>query len=222
MKIRSLLVAAAAVAAIVPAVASAQNIVANPSFENQTPRSDGILVPPGWTLNAGPNGYFQGNGNTSYVHTGLFDISSACGGTSSTSTLNQGCYVTQVLNTVAGQSYNLSLWLYNYAGSTPAASGYSVFFGGQQVASQLFAPVDFGWTQFTTGNLLATGTQTDLQIHLRSDLGQIFLDDVSVTANATPPTPSVPEPAGWAMMIAGFGMVGAGLRARRRTVLRHA
>jgi len=42
---------------------------------------------------------------------------------------------------------------------------------------------------------------------------------LTVTSNAvTPPTPpvqpSVPEPATWAMMLAGFGMVGAGVRRR--------
>ena len=31
-----------------------------------------------------------------------------------------------------------------------------------------------------------------------------------------PPTPAVPEPATWAMMLAGFGIVGAALRQRRR------
>ncbi len=40
-----------------------------------------------------------------------------------------------------------------------------------------------------------------------------FDDDVSVTVTA------VPEPASWAMMIAGFGLVGAGLRSRRTRVV---
>lgn len=42
-----------------------------------------------------------------------------------------------------------------------------------------------------------------------------------VTANSVPAA-AVPEPATWAMMIVGFGMIGAGLRYRkRRTVLRY-
>jgi hypothetical protein len=45
-------------------------------------------------------------------------------------------------------------------------------------------------------------------------LGVLFVDRVSVgDAPATPA--AVPEPAAWALMIAGFGMAGAGLRRRR-------
>ncbi|HEY3951306.1 PEPxxWA-CTERM sorting domain-containing protein [Phenylobacterium sp.] len=39
-------------------------------------------------------------------------------------------------------------------------------------------------------------------------------NDVAVIA--TPPTPGVPEPAAWALMILGFGAVGASLRTRRQ------
>ena len=38
----------------------------------------------------------------------------------------------------------------------------------------------------------------------------------------TPPSPSVPEPASWALMIGGFGLVGGVLRVRRRTVMQTA
>jgi hypothetical protein len=42
--------------------------------------------------------------------------------------------------------------------------------------------------------------------------GCITIDHmISYTYEATP----VPEPAGWAMMIAGFGMIGAGMRRTR-------
>ena len=41
---------------------------------------------------------------------------------------------------------------------------------------------------------------------------------MSVTVGfASVPTGGVPEPASWALMIAGFGMVGGALRSRRRT-----
>jgi len=36
---------------------------------------------------------------------------------------------------------------------------------------------------------------------------------------ATPDFPAAPEPASWAMMVGGFGLVGGALRARRRTSL---
>jgi hypothetical protein len=48
-----------------------------------------------------------------------------------------------------------------------------------------------------------------------------LLDGVSVTAQAAPdpgPGAAVPEPATWALMIAGFGLAGASLRRRRAVV----
>jgi len=41
---------------------------------------------------------------------------------------------------------------------------------------------------------------------------------ISFTAEAAPP-PAVPEPASWALMLGGFGMVGGALRARRRSIV---
>lgn len=43
---------------------------------------------------------------------------------------------------------------------------------------------------------------------------QIVFDDVTF-GSATPGTPSVPEPAAWAMMVAGFGAVGGAMRRKR-------
>ena len=50
---------------------------------------------------------------------------------------------------------------------------------------------------------------------------RVAIVNVSVTPSDTPPPPpppppsSVPEPASWAMMVAGFGVVGSALRRRR-------
>jgi hypothetical protein len=41
------------------------------------------------------------------------------------------------------------------------------------------------------------------------------LDNISFTISDLPAGPSVPEPASWAMLIAGFGLVGAAMRRRR-------
>lgn len=212
MKIMTLRASAAALALIAPTAASAQNIVLNTSFETQ---ANGTVA--NWTLNGGPNGGLSGFISGSYAHSGQGLLVGSCGGAGSTATLDQPCYADQVLNTVAGQTYDLSLWLRQYAGSTPGTGGFSVFFGGQQITNQTFAPADFGYTQFIFTGLVATGTSTDLQIHLRQDLGQLFLDDVSVTASG-PVTPAVPEPASWALMITGFGLVGAAMRRRATTV----
>lgn len=44
---------------------------------------------------------------------------------------------------------------------------------------------------------------------------QLSLDDLTINGTVSPPpTPSVPEPAAWALMVAGFGLVGTSLRRR--------
>jgi len=45
---------------------------------------------------------------------------------------------------------------------------------------------------------------------------------VSGSAFAAPPTPPVPEPATWAMMLLGFGAIGLSMRHRRRKALQAA
>ncbi|THD61667.1 MAG: PEP-CTERM sorting domain-containing protein [Phenylobacterium sp.] len=48
------------------------------------------------------------------------------------------------------------------------------------------------------------------------DVGVPYVYSVSNSPNLpTAPTGGVPEPASWALMIAGFGLAGAGLRRRR-------
>jgi hypothetical protein len=46
------------------------------------------------------------------------------------------------------------------------------------------------------------------------------IDDLAMTLTTAAPA-AVPEPASWAMMLGGFGLVGGALR-RRRTTLAHA
>lgn len=71
------------------------------------------------------------------------------------------------------------------------------------------------WTEFT-GNFIATSATATLTIFDDNSVASgndYGLDQISVTA--------VPEPASWAMMIAGFGLVGAAARSRltAKTVL---
>ena len=47
-------------------------------------------------------------------------------------------------------------------------------------------------------------------------LDYVYNDQVGTQFSAV--TTSVPEPAGWAMMIGGFGLVGGAMRQRRRSV----
>lgn len=47
------------------------------------------------------------------------------------------------------------------------------------------------------------------------------MDNLLITDNAIA-APGVPEPAAWALLILGFGAVGAGMRTRRRLPLARA
>jgi hypothetical protein len=68
-----------------------------------------------------------------------------------------------------------------------------------------------------------TVLNTTLANFVNNDAGYIFSADIiggKITgAVGNGATPGVPEPATWAMMILGMGMVGAGMRMRRRPVL---
>jgi len=47
----------------------------------------------------------------------------------------------------------------------------------------------------------------------------MLLDNVVLTRTSTVTVPGVPEPATWAMMLAGFGITGGALRSRKRSAL---
>ena len=124
----------------------------------------------------------------------------------------------QTLDTVAGQTYNVSYWL---AGQTtaPAPTHFRVTFGSQ-IVDNLIDSANFGYTNLG-GSFVATADSTILKFEGFNTLGLYLLDDVSVTGPtaAIPEGPGrgVPEPATWAMMLLGFGVLGATLRQRRAT-----
>jgi hypothetical protein len=70
-----------------------------------------------------------------------------------------------------------------------------------------------GWNAFNFTALTAGSYTLELGVANHGDNGfssGAVLDAVSVTPG------NVPEPASWAMMVGGFGLVGAGMRARTR------
>jgi PEP-CTERM motif len=113
--------------------------------------------------------------------------------------------INQTLATIAGQSYQISFDLQN-DGGTP--SSFEALFGSNQLFS-LTNSEAFGYTTFST-TLTAIGASTDLSFSFRQDPRFFSLDNISVTAVSG----AVPEPATWAMMLLGFGMVGASMRRR--------
>lgn len=91
-----------------------------------------------------------------------------------------------------------------------------------QDATALFNPSksSFLWTTVNTG-LSAAGNSNGnvtLQIDLLSG-GYAAFDNIIITADDVGAgVPGVPEPASWAMLIAGFGLVGAVMRRRRFSI----
>jgi hypothetical protein len=113
--------------------------------------------------------------------------------------------LSQVLSTVIGDEYTVSLYLAQDGGPTTGntnpneyANSFSASFGGNTLMS---GPVSFeGYTQYTF-NVDATSTSSVLNLTLGNDPGQFLLDDVSVTDASPSP---VPEPPTWTMMLAGI------------------
>jgi hypothetical protein len=71
-------------------------------------------------------------------------------------------------------------------------------------------------TAFYKLNAGLTGLQTILLNITQGSSG--FVMYKTGTAPPPPPPPTIPEPASWAMMIAGFGLVGAAMRRRKAAI----
>ena len=123
---------------------------------------------------------------------------------------NQVGSILQNLATVVGRTYTLRFDLAHDIGPAAAINSFSVDFGG--VPLQSFG--NFGALPYTplTFTVIATTAVTQLKFNFRdARITSFSLDNVSLTDN-------VPEPATWALLVGGFGLVGATMR-RRRAVL---
>lgn len=131
-----------------------------------------------------------------------------------------GGSVSQTIATVAGHAYRLSLWTAEQQGDDPT-----------QLFNVLLKTTLGGTYSFTIGNLTSTFTETTqdffpdsattITISDATPAGggagaNLALDRVSVTDLS--PGGTVPEPASWALFVAGFGVVGAMARQRRAVV----
>lgn len=189
MRNRTLLASATALAAFIAVPAYAAELVTNGGFET------GDFT--GWTL-AGNLG-FSGV-DTAAAHSGTYGA--YFGQVGSTGTLSQ------LLNTVAGQTYSVSYWLANTGG---APNSFQASIGG--VILQTFADSNaFQYFNFSF-TAAASSSPTLLQFTFRQDPAYWNIDDISVQGLAG----AIPEPATWGMMILGFGAIGATMRRRTAT-----
>ena len=97
-------------------------------------------------------------------------------------------------------------------------------FGGLSTDNYLYVAAPyltlsgFGFSVAGTGNLFNPYyLGSAYQEYVRNAAGADVQATPGITFTATPVTAAVPETATWAMMIAGFGMMGVALRTRRRS-----
>jgi hypothetical protein len=116
-----------------------------------------------------------------------------------------GGVVSQSLNTVAGQTYQLNFFLANgsYQG-TATPNDFLVEWNGATVL-HLADSSTFGFTQYTY-DVVATGASTTLAFTNKQTPSFWVLDDISVRA--------VPEP--FSVTLIGFGLAGIGVLMRRK------
>ena len=223
------ILAAAAILAAVPA--SAVNVVTNGDFSagNTGFTSGYAYVAPGnygSSLNESQYAVDSNALNTHPAWTSLADHTSGAG----LYFIANGAGVdvplwVQTVSVTANTTYNFSAWVADVCCNSNAAALNGQFppsfvlrvSDGQstQTVANFAVPLNSAgiWQQF--GGSYANGSATSLTLSIvnlntlagGNDLG---LDDISF-ANA-----GIPEPASWAMLIAGFGLVGAVSRRRAR------
>jgi len=120
-------------------------------------------------------------------------------------------------NTATGLAFDSFV---SAASSGFVASNFTLFDTANPFAPRTLTGLDFGGSAITFGFELAHfgvlvngGPSTGL---VRSKMA---IDNLKITLNTQDRTGAVPEPATWALMIAGFGLAGAALRRSRQVGL---
>ena len=114
----------------------------------------------------------------------------------------------------ANTTYFFSTWIHTVYDQSPAQLKFSININSIGTTFTAGTIAD-GWQQFFASWNSGAATTADIALVNQNTAfsGNDFaLDDISLS---TAPPGGVPEPATWAMMIAGFGLAGATLRRRR-------
>ena len=198
----SMLVAAAglAIAAAVPAHAA---IVINGGFTAPATGTGytNTSTVPGWTDTVETGGFAEVGANAVY---GLPTIGSGYNAEVNNNTF--GVLVQTVSGLIVDQTYNFS---YEYGGRPDGGpQGLNVTIGGSSLGPTATGSMGF-WT-LKTGTFTATDT-SELLSFTAVDMGGLPSYGNEVTSVSISP---VPEPATWALMLIGFGLIGFAMRKR--------
>jgi hypothetical protein len=217
--------AALAVAVGAPMSAQAAPVVTNGSFEDVQIGppfvSDNPADIPGWTHSGDIGdgllwgiGYSDGGGSIQATGDGNQFVTLGGG----FDTFGSGSWSTTITGLTPGQSYNLDFKIAYEGGDTFGAQqlmtvGFSSGASGGEVFVATPNAVNY-WSvwQPETVSFKATSSSAVVVFSVTDQINDIGLDAVSVNA-------AVPEPATWAMLLIGFGGLGAAIRSRRRALL---
>ncbi|WP_426168589.1 PEPxxWA-CTERM sorting domain-containing protein [Sandarakinorhabdus sp. DWP1-3-1] len=213
IKILTGVVALAALAGAAPAAA---NLLVNGNFEASTSQTS---TPTGWTNIGHTEGVisYASFGTPAYDGDYYYDIGGYGGATPA-----PGEGISQTVTTVPTALYTLT---FGFSGENTAgvSTVLDVLIGSQ--LSQFTIVGDGSGVfkkpfQTTSINYLATGASTTISFTIASSTAFGFNDPLidGVSFALAGPGSTVPEPASWAMLIAGFGLVGAAARRRRVAV----
>jgi hypothetical protein len=208
----------------IASAASAQNLLVNGGFEAS---SDGFVTPPGWT-NIGPSTgvvpyALIGPGLTPYEGNNFYTLGGP--GTNGLSAVGWG--ISQSVVTTSGNTYRLTFGLSDENGPN-LETVLGVNIGGNVTPFTLTATnTGFFTRQFATMTIdyVATAALTNISFTLLStnERGLVGnndpLIDGVVFEQIAVGNPGVPEPATWAMMLGGFGLMGAAVRRRQRAAV---
>jgi hypothetical protein len=199
MKLQSCLALACAVACL----GGAANATVIPSLTSVTPTGANFTFSYQGTL-SGDSGLTQGSRLVIFDFAGYVPgtVTSPFANLSSTAEL-----ISSGLITIPGQVDDPSLWnlVFTYTGPD------------FQVSGGPFAPIEFnGLSAVSTLSQLGSDTFAAVTVKNNPDgvpggTGTPLFDQGFITVPS-----AIPEPATWGMMILGLGMIGAGLRMRRR------